>query len=68
MSHMIPVEELSVGGYSKIRDKDDRAEKIRVDYMTFLRARAEMVLEAIYALCEGRNWPGQVSHAKKKSA
>ncbi len=67
-SHMIPVEELSVGGYSKIRDKDDRAEKIRVDYMTFLRARAEMMLEAIYALCEGRSWPGQVSLAKKKSA
>ncbi len=67
-SHMIPVDQLAVGGYSKIRDQDDRAEKIRVDYMTFLRARAELMLEPIYALCEGKKWPGQISQVKKKSA
>jgi hypothetical protein len=58
VTHLIPVEELSVGGYSQIKDKDDRAEKIRVDYQNFLRARANMLLDPIHALCEGKNWPG----------
>jgi hypothetical protein len=56
-THLIPVDALSVGGYANIDDPDDRAEKIRVDYQSFLRARAELMMAPMYALCEGRNWP-----------
>ena len=68
-THLIPVEQLSVGGYAKIDDEDDRAEKVRVDYQAFLRARAELMLEPMRALCEGRNWPkeGLPKGAKTKA-
>jgi hypothetical protein len=56
-SHLVPVAQLSVGGYAKIDDEDDRAEKVRVDYQAFLRARAELMMEPMHALCEGRDWP-----------
>ena len=56
-THLVPVEQLSVGGYAKIGDEDDRAEKVRVDYQAFLKARAELMMEPMHALCEGRNWP-----------
>lgn len=56
-THLVPVEALNVGGYGRIKDKDDRAEKILVDYNAFLRARAEMLRGPMDALCQGRPWP-----------
>lgn len=67
-THLIPVDELSVGGYSQIRDEDDRAEKIRVDYQNFLKARAELMVEPMELLCDGLDWPEQSQPAKKKKA
>ena len=56
-SHLIPYEPLAVGGYAEIADADARAEKIKSDYEAFLAARAEMMIPAMRALCDGRNWP-----------
>ncbi len=68
-THLIPVEQLTVGGYAKIDDEDDRAEKIRVDYQAFLRARAELMMEPMHALCAGLNWPKEgLPKAKKAKA
>ena len=67
-THLIPVDELSVGGYGQIRDKDDRAEKIRVDYQNFLRARAELMMGPIHRLCEGRDWPERDQAGKLQAA
>ncbi len=68
-THLIPVEQLSAGGYAKIDDADDRAEKVRVDYQAFLRARAELMMEPMHALCAGWNWPKEsLPKAKKPKA
>jgi hypothetical protein len=67
-SHLVPVEPLAVGGYGKIRDEDDRAEKIRVDYQNFLKARAELMMEPIEALCAGKNWPEETLPAEERTA
>ncbi len=67
-SHLIPIEQLSVGGYAKIKDEDDRAEKIRIDYQNFLRARAELLLEPIEALCAGKDWPKERLPADRHAA
>jgi hypothetical protein len=66
-THLIPVEQLSVGGYAKIGDEDDRAEKVRVDYQAFLKARAELMMEPMHALCEGLNWPEESLPEPKKA-
>ncbi len=56
-SHIVPFEELNVGGYFEIASPEERAKKIRADYEAFMRTRAEMVRAALEALAEGRNWP-----------
>jgi hypothetical protein len=58
-SHIVPFDELNVGGYFEIKSPEDRAKKIRNDYETFMRARAEMVRNSLKALAEGRNWPNE---------
>ena len=55
-THMIPVEALPQDNYNKIRDPDDRAERVRVDYQGFLRARAELMVDAIEAVGRGQDW------------
>ena len=58
-SHIVPFDELNVGGYFEIKSPEERAKKIRNDYETFIRARAEKVRNALKALVEGRNWPNE---------
>jgi len=59
-SHVVPFEELNVGGYAEIPIPAERARKIRDDYETFLKRRAEMVRNAFEALAIGKNWPAEV--------
>jgi hypothetical protein len=56
-SHVIPYDALNVGGYTSISDPDRRAASIAADYDAFLKARAELLVPAIRALCDGRDWP-----------
>jgi hypothetical protein len=56
-SHLVPYEELNVGGYADLSDDDARAEQIQADYEAFLDARAELVHQAALELCAGRRWP-----------
>ncbi|MDJ0607501.1 MAG: DUF262 domain-containing protein [Kiloniellales bacterium] len=58
-THAVPIDHLPQESYAKIGDPDDRAEKIRVDYQAFLKARAEQLREAIEVLCDGEDWPGE---------
>jgi hypothetical protein len=46
-SHIVPFEELKVGGYSEIKTPEERAQRIRTDYETFLKKRADMVGHAL---------------------
>lgn len=57
-THAVPIDYLPQDSYAKIADPDDRAEKIRVDYQAFLKARAELMVDAIESLCDGKDWPG----------
>ncbi len=67
-THAVPVDHLPQENYGKIGDPDDRAEKIRVDYQAFLKARAEQLREALEVLCDGRDWPeGAGQQAGKNS-
>lgn len=52
-THYVPYDELAVGGYEDISDREARGQKVRDDYETFLSARAEMLLDPIRALCHG---------------
>lgn len=52
-SHVIPYDELNVGGYANITCDGVRADRIREDYETFLQARAKMIHEVIVRLCNG---------------
>ena len=52
-SHVIPYDELNVGGYSEISCDEERASRIREDYDRFLDARAEMIHRKIVRLCNG---------------
>lgn len=56
-SHVVPFDELNVGGYAAMPLPAERESKIRADYESFLRKRAEMVRKALAALTQGRNWP-----------
>lgn len=58
-SHVVPFDELNVGGYAVMQSSDEREKKIRGDYDVFLRKRAEMVRKALEALTQGRNWPNE---------
>ena len=59
-SHLVPFDELKVGGYAEIKTPADRAQSIRYDYEAFLKRRAEMVRNAFKALTIGKNWPAEV--------
>ncbi len=52
-AHMIPLDELSVGGYAMITDETQRATRIVDDYDRFLQARAKMMMSPIRSLCDG---------------
>lgn len=58
-SHIVPFEELKVGGYFEIASPEERTKKIRADYEAFMRTRADMVRASLKALAEGRNWPNE---------
>ena len=57
-SHTIPFNELNAGGYDVYSDEDARAERIKVDYEAFLKARAGAVHQAASRLCNGQDWHG----------
>jgi hypothetical protein len=61
-SHVVPFDELNVGGYATL-SAETREEKICGDYDAFLRKRAEMVLGALQALAQGRNWPSETAQS-----
>jgi hypothetical protein len=67
-SHVVPFDDLNVGGYAKIAAADARQDKIRADYNAFLRKRAELIYSALNALCQGRNWPEESSPDPTKMA
>ena len=56
-SHLVPYDELAVGGYGAIIDTAARKSQINQDYETFLSQRASMMSVAIEALCRGEVWP-----------
>lgn len=56
-SHLIPYDQLNVGGYNEIKDSDARAARIRQDYERFLDARAALIVDAVGRLCRGTRWP-----------
>ena len=56
-SHLVPFEELAVGGYGEILDEVARAERVKSDYSRFLKKRAEVMRSAIEALFRGEVWP-----------
>ncbi len=53
-SHVIPYNQLNVGGYSTVADELERGERIRADYEAFIDARAELVAKVALELCLGR--------------
>ncbi len=53
-SHFIPYDELSAAGWEGIDDPTVRAATIQSDYDTFLRARAELLIQPIADLAAGR--------------
>ena len=62
-SHLVPYDELAVGGYGLIVASEARASKIAGDYDAFLRQRAQMMRPVMEALCRGEVWPkASVSH------
>lgn len=52
-SHLIPIQELASGGYSDL-DGREKAAKIRQDFNSFLRKRAELMQRAVSLLASGR--------------
>ncbi len=52
-THHIPYEELNVGNYEELGDETARAERVRADYEFFLKARANLLLTPMAALCRG---------------
>jgi hypothetical protein len=52
-SHLIPIKELSNGGYEGL-GKEERIEKIKMDFDAFLEKRADYILRAIDLLTEGK--------------
>ncbi|MDF1595721.1 MAG: DUF262 domain-containing protein [Acidimicrobiia bacterium] len=56
-THVIPYDQLNVGGYSSFADETERADHIRADYGAFIDARAELIAKATAELCKGRRWP-----------
>ena len=52
-SHLIPIKELSRGGYEGIDEKQKKT-KLKNDFEAFLSARAELTIKAMEYLAEGR--------------
>ena len=52
-SHLIPINELSNGGYAGLSE-EDKKEKLRRDFNEFISTRAKLVYEAAKCLAEGR--------------
>ena len=52
-SHLIPIDELANGGYEGLSDSEKR-EKIKEDFVAFLRKRAGLIVKAVKQLAEGR--------------
>ena len=55
-SHVIPFDQLNVGGYSSIADAEERSAKIKSDYAAFIKTRAQSMLQVIQKLCNGEDW------------
>lgn len=51
-SHLIPITELSNGGYEGLTDKQ-KIQKLRDDFEAFIRRRAELIVSAVNQLVEG---------------
>lgn len=56
-THYVPFDELAVGGYKKVGEDMTVNARVRSDYETFLTRRAEVLIEPMEALCDGRR-PG----------
>jgi hypothetical protein len=52
-SHLIPIDELANGGYGDLSDAE-KVEKLKNDFDTFIRRRAELVMKTVGFLVEGR--------------
>ena len=57
-SHIIPFDQLNVGGYSSIADVEEKSAKIKSDYAAFIKARARAMHQVIQKLCNGEDWNG----------
>lgn len=57
-SHIIPFDELNVGGYSNLEEGEKRSAKIRSDYERFINFRAEEIHRVVKKLCNGEEWNG----------
>lgn len=51
-SHLIPVIELATGGYESLSD-EQKAVKLKNDFESFIRRRAELVMKAVKLLADG---------------
>ena len=54
-SHQIPYTELNVGGYANISSQSERSARVKSDYNSFLRARAEAIHAVVAKLCSGED-------------
>ena len=53
LSHLIPIPELANGGYEGLSE-DEKTEKLKKDFFTFISRRAELVMKAVQLLADGR--------------
>lgn len=58
-SHVVPFDELNVGGYAEIPSEEQRRARISSDFATFCKARAALVISAFQQLCAGYDWPNE---------
>lgn len=67
-THLIPYDELAVG-YDGL-DDNAKSEKVKSDYEKFLSARADILIKAVVAACEGRALDPEkfISQADAKAA
>ncbi len=56
-THYVPFDELAVGGYEGVGEDATVNERVLADYNRFLTRRAELLVEPIEALCNGRHAP-----------
>jgi len=52
-SHLIPVKELANGGYEELSE-EEKATKLADDFDAFIQRRAELVIQAVRKLADGR--------------